>query len=361
MYDPNNGYNQHKKNNNSNTAVIVTISILSVIIIVSLIFLALQFSGYISMNGRSNASENIDTSYISPTPVPEEVVKEVSGTSNINTVPVNADMFIGNCKKSVTLRVFPSTSSDELCQIPLGDSIYVVEYLGNNFAKVYYNYYTGYVLSDYIVSNKPNVYVAPKITTTPVQRTMYIGKCNTSVTLRSSHSVDSNAMCQIPLGDSIYVIEYTSNNFALVTYNGLKGYVLKDYVVSSAPDYTYKENISVSTLTVENFVSSSLEGFVNGINTGDTSYITTYFASGSAYDQELASHKSIRSIVESEEILSQSCEFGYYIDPHTVTAVRDSTIRVTYKDGTVKDITESYMYTMSVYNGILKIISLEEQ
>ena len=125
--------------------------------------------------------------------------------------------------------------------------------------------------------------------------------------------------------------------------------------------YSYNQEpaASVDTNAAENFIEGALVSFVNGINTGDTSYIDVYFSS-SAADQELKSHKQIRQSVESEEILSLNCYGGEKISDTAATVIRSSTIRVVYKDGSVKDISEKYKYTVSFSGGKMKITGLEE-
>lgn len=123
--------------------------------------------------------------------------------------------------------------------------------------------------------------------------------------------------------------------------------------------YNQEPSASVDTNAAESFIEGALASFVNGINTGDTSYIDVYFSS-SAADQELRSHKQIRQSVESEEILSLNCYGGEKISDTAATVIRSSTIRVLYKDGSVKDISEKYKYTVSFSGGKMKITGLEE-
>ena len=186
----------------------------------------------------------------------------------------------------------------------------------------------------------------------PVEKTMYIGNCKQSVTMRTGPGTNFDGIRQIPLGEAVYVIEYTTDDFALVTYDGNRGYVMRDYVVSVRPqvwDYSEAE--------VENFVANSLIAFVNGINTGDTDYIYNYF-SGSEADQEFKTHNQIYDAVYSEEILSLNCHTVQRISASQVTCIRDSVIRVTYNDGTVKDITEKYRYTVDLSSGRMYIVGL---
>lgn len=186
----------------------------------------------------------------------------------------------------------------------------------------------------------------------PVERTMYIGNCKSSVTLRVGPGTNFDEIRQISLGEPVYVIEYTTDEFALVTYGSNRGYVMRDYVVSVRPQvWDYNE------VEVQNFVANSLRAFVNGINTGNSSYVYDYY-SGSEAEQELKSHKQIYDAVLSEEILSLNCHSVQRISGSQVTCIRDSVIRVEYNDGSIKDISERYKYTIDLSSGRMYIVDL---
>ena len=187
-----------------------------------------------------------------------------------------------------------------------------------------------------------------------VERTMFVGNCNISVTLRTGPAASYPEITQVPLASEIYVIEYTNSDFALVTYNGSRGYIKRNYIVSTRPQ-VYDYNASA----VQNFVHDSILCFVNGVNTGNYDYVSAYF-SGSAADQELKSVKSIHDSVSSEEIISLNCHSATRASATQVTVIRDSVIRVTYPDGTVKDVSERYKYTVDISGSTYKIIGLKE-
>ena len=187
----------------------------------------------------------------------------------------------------------------------------------------------------------------------PVNNTMFIGNCNTSVTLRNAPNVNGAEIRQVPLADEVYVIEYVNSEFAHVTYLGKDGYIGRKYIVEVQPQiWKYSDSDAI------NQVANSLRAFVNGINTGDTSYIPVYFA-GSEADQEYKTNNSIRNTVESEEIISLNCHSVQRISASQVTVIRDSVIRVVYKDGTTKDVSERYKYTLDLSNG-MRIIDLNK-
>ncbi len=187
----------------------------------------------------------------------------------------------------------------------------------------------------------------------PVNKTMFVGNCKSSVTLRNAPNVNGAEIRQVPLADEVYVIEYTNSEFAHVTHLGTDGYIGRPYIVEVQPQiWTYSDSDAI------NQVANSLRAFVNGINTGDTSYIPVYFA-GSEADQEYKTNNGIRNTVESEEIISLNCHSVQRISASQVTVIRDSVIRVVYKDGRVKDVSERYKYTLDLSNG-MRIIALKE-
>lgn len=189
----------------------------------------------------------------------------------------------------------------------------------------------------------------------PVERYMYVGNCKQSVYLRSGANENYSVIREVPLADQVYVVEYANSLFAKVIHNGTSGYIKRDYLVNEKPEvWTYNER------DAETQVENSLRAFVNGINTGSTDYVYTYFA-GNAVTEEINSHNSIVSGVESEEILSLDCHSVERISASEVTVIRDSVIRVVYNDGKVKDIKEKYKYTLDLSNGmrITKIQSVK--
>lgn len=185
-----------------------------------------------------------------------------------------------------------------------------------------------------------------------VGKTMFIGNCSTSVSLRKTPSTSAADLCQIPLADEIYVVENMNNEFAKVRYNGTEGYVLREYIVPAKPQiYSYDAQ------AVQRFVSNAVVAFVDGVNSRSTAYVPYYY-SGSAAEQESASVESIVKDVISEEIISLNCHSVKRISATQVSVIRDSVIRVLYKSNEVKDLTESYKYTVDISGTEYKIVGL---
>ena len=188
----------------------------------------------------------------------------------------------------------------------------------------------------------------------PVGATMYVGNCNVSVTLRSAPSTSSSELCQIPLAEEIYVVEYTNDEFARVRYNGTEGYVKRAYIVSVRPQvYSYDSQEAAQ------LVHNAVVAFVDGVNSNSDAYVSAYY-SGSAADEERKSVKSIAEKVISEEIISLNCHSVTRVSAAQVSVIRDSVIRVLYNDNTVKDITERYKYTVDISGTSYKIVGLSK-
>ena len=188
----------------------------------------------------------------------------------------------------------------------------------------------------------------------PVGATMYVGNCNVSVTLRSAPSTSSSELCQIPLAEEIYVVEYTNDEFARVRYNGTEGYVKRAYIVSVRPQvYSYDSQEAAQ------LVHNAVVAFVDGVNSNSDTYVSAYY-SGSAANEERKSVKSIAEKVISEEIISLNCHSVTRVSATQVSVIRDSVIRVLYNDNTVKDITERYKYTVDISGTSYKIVGLSK-
>lgn len=66
-------------------------------------------------------------------------------------------IFVTKCKKSITLRVYPSTKAEEICQVPLGSGLVFISKAENGFCQVEYQGITGYVLAEYLDAYEPQM------------------------------------------------------------------------------------------------------------------------------------------------------------------------------------------------------------
>lgn len=164
-------------------------------------------------------------SYLSTTPPTTLTVPSIS--TNYITY------YVVNCKQSITLRISPSTSAAEICQIPLGAAVSYVGTAQNGFYQVIYNGRTGYALASYL-SVTPQSYYYDNVYYEPYFETYYVVNCNESITLRTSPSTSAAEICQIPLGAAVTFYSNSSNGFYYVNYNGYIGYALASYLTSAS-------------------------------------------------------------------------------------------------------------------------------
>lgn len=128
--------------------------------------------------------------------------------------------YVVNCNESITLRTSPSTSADEICQIPLGAAVSYVSTAENGFYYICYNGNYGYSLASYLSSYSGSA----------TYETCRVVNCNESITLRTSPSTSAGEICQIPLGETVSYIGSAGNGFYEIYYMGNRGYSLASYL-----------------------------------------------------------------------------------------------------------------------------------
>ena len=134
-------------------------------------------------------------------------------------------MYVVNCSEFITLRPGDSTTSGEICKIPLGASVSYVATAGNGFYQVVYNGQTGYALASYL-SETPGSAAAGDA----AYDTMYVVNCSEFITLRTSDSTSAGEICKIPLGAAVSYVSTAGNGFYKIIYNGYTGYALASYL-----------------------------------------------------------------------------------------------------------------------------------
>ena len=185
-----------------------------------------------------------------------------------------------------------------------------------------------------------------------VEKTMYVD-CNVSITLRKEPHRKGAEIQQIPVGEAVYAIEYVNDEFARITYNGMSGYVMKQYLSDTCPYVWYYDEYEV-----ENFAEDVLYAHVNAVNTGDFGYLSGYLR-GEALQKSQNSFGIIREDTQREEVINVSCHSVKLISKTQVTVVRNSTIRVYKKDGTVRDAVETYITTVENTDSGMYVTSFE--
>lgn len=201
--------------------------------------------------------------------------------------------YVVNCQQSITLRVSPSTSAAEICQIPFGAPVSYVSSAENGFYKIIYNGQTGYGLASYL-STTPQERPATAQDTRTYQ-TCYVVNCKQSITLRTSPSTSAGEYCQIPLGAAVTYVENASNGFYKVIYNGQTGYALASYLSFDASDVAVSNRIYMKvvnckqSITLRKVPSTSADEFCQIPLGATVEYLGTaengfYWVSYNGYD-----------------------------------------------------------------------------
>lgn len=132
------------------------------------------------------------------------------------------------CNEYISLRTQPDTSAEVITRIGVGEEMLLLGYTGD-FAVVQYNGQQGFVLAGYLVkaeSADGNSDVGDDVS---LNKPQYYADCQNFISLRAEADVRAEVITQIPAGGRFLVLEW-SGDFALVDYDGLRGYVLIDYI-----------------------------------------------------------------------------------------------------------------------------------
>lgn len=150
-----------------------------------------------------------------------EAEKETANVYDTGNTTVTATYYVVNCDESITLRTQPSTSAEEITQIPLGQAVGFIENAENGFYKINYDGQVGYGFSTYLSLEKPSINSV---------RYVQVVNCNEWITLRSEPSTSASPLAHIPLGTYVKYLGKASNGFYRIEYRGVKGYGLQAYL-----------------------------------------------------------------------------------------------------------------------------------
>ncbi|MBQ9253110.1 MAG: peptidoglycan-binding protein [Clostridia bacterium] len=137
--------------------------------------------------------------------------------------------FLTTTTDSVRLRRSASKTATILTNVPAGAQIEVLEKTGS-FYKVKYNGTTGYVQSDYVVTDQATIVAVTPEPMETVSSYPYTTVTRESVNLRQSKSVRATLLKKIPQGAEI-IVRANSGTWAEVEYKGITGYVKNEYIV----------------------------------------------------------------------------------------------------------------------------------
>ena len=88
----------------------------------------------------------------------------------------------------------------------------------DDFLRVEYDGKTGYIHSKYLAKG-----ASTEIWLTVVN-------CSTGVSLRESASKKADKLADVALGEKVRSFDHEENSFLEVEYNGIRGFILKDYL-----------------------------------------------------------------------------------------------------------------------------------
>jgi len=152
-------------------------------------------------------------------------------------------MYVANVADSIYLRSEPEEKSKNIITtIPLGAQVVWICDETPIFSKVSYGGNTGYVKRDYLSTTQhqtQHTYTA-YTTNTKIDKYVYVSNVKNSIYLRSTiEETPNNIITTIPLGTEVGFIEYASNDFSKINYNGIIGYA-KTMYLSDYYDHTYQ-------------------------------------------------------------------------------------------------------------------------
>ena len=134
--------------------------------------------------------------------------------------PAVISRWYADCNEFISLRSAPSTSASAITRILVNEEFLLLGWV-DDFALVDYNGLRGYVLSSYIQPAETR-----QVQVTPSR---WYADCNEFISLRSAPSTSASVITRILVNEEFLLLGWV-DDFALVDYNGLRGYVLSSYI-----------------------------------------------------------------------------------------------------------------------------------
>ena len=140
-------------------------------------------------------------------------------------------MQVVKCSDYVSLRKEPSTSSERLIKVHLGELVYDCEPATGDFVKCSWEGKTGYILAKYLKTTDYTM-------NDNIMPNQMVYNCDEYVSLRKSPDSSSERLVKVPKGAIVTGCVSYLGNWVLCEYKGHKGYVLSKYLKKA--DYTVK-------------------------------------------------------------------------------------------------------------------------
>lgn len=145
--------------------------------------------------------------------------------------PSAISMWYADCNEYITLRSAPDFSAASVAKIPAGEQFTLLGCV-NEFAMAEYSGQRGYVVKNYI----------QPVGASAAATTAWTPNCEEFISLRSTPG-GSEVITKILLGET-FTIEKWQGRYALVSYKGLKGYVLSTYIKPASNNF-FHDNLKV--------------------------------------------------------------------------------------------------------------------
>ncbi len=233
----------------------ILISIIVVLVVALITLIGVGLFVFVDITSNKNETASVQTE-------PAEAV-ESDGFAEIESGEKDAEnsdmqittMYVANVENSIYLRSEPEeNSSNIITTIPLGAQVVWISDETPVFSKVSYGGNTGYVKRDYLSSTPPNTSAPQPYTAytnnTVIYKYMYVANVKNSIYLRKSAEENpNNIITTIPLGTRIGFIEYATQDFSKINYNGTIGYAKTMYLADyydSGYDYMTVCNVKNS-------------------------------------------------------------------------------------------------------------------
>jgi len=395
-YTPNNNVpNKGKKpKNKKNKVMIVIISILSAVAIAMVCVLAFLVSDMFGKNDeKSEEQQMTDKNKDDEKPAEDTVVND--------TRYVDSDT-------DISLYDGPGTEYMVNVTVPVGEELEITEYTDNGFAKTMYDNWEGYVETEFLSEEKPEMWeydktevgefvkdvlygyvdsinegdfgILSKYLTGEAKekaRSTYetvkksvdneevnsvecygverVSKNSVSVVRKSTITIyKKNGEVKEVTEEYLTTVENTSSGMKVKEFEAIsktekiisEATVTEDESEESSPEeYSEAYYWDYTQEEIDTLVGDSLEWYVDSVTTGDTYGADLYFK-GDILKTEINNASRKASEVLSEDLIYVGCHTYTRLSPTRVSVVRESDIQINYKNGTSETVSESRVYVL---------------
>ena len=156
--------------------------------------------------------------------IPETSVPETAVPTEPPLPDPAYEMQIAYCDTTF-LRELPHPESSCLARIPAGETVGFLENAANGYCRVCWKDMVGYLPGSFLAG-------------TEVLSRQTVIRCSESITLRDAPSTSGGEITQIPLGETVELLEYAENGFSRIRCRDQVGYALTSYL-SFAPEAVF--------------------------------------------------------------------------------------------------------------------------